>query len=121
MPLDIFHQIENDTLVLSDYHLSDALAQGLRRACETQPRLFQKIIVNNCGLTDQGLVDVLEGCLALRVVRSIVLRNTIVGEKAGKVLVKNVERPLPLNVEELKLESCQVPIQPLTELLEALP
>lgn len=76
-------------------------------------------MVDNCGLTDEGMAAVLAGCLSQRIMRSVVLRNSTLGVKATKALVQNVERCMPHYLEELKLESCHFPIAAYTDLLQA--
>lgn len=60
--LPILDKIYNKTLCLQNYLLNDGHCQGLAKACEfLDPKLVNRMLFNNCGMTGDHLAQVLDG------------------------------------------------------------
>ena len=64
--LPILDKIYSKTLCLQDYHLSEGNCQGLAEACAyLDPRIINRMLFNNCGLTGDTLAIILEGIVRM--------------------------------------------------------
>ena len=78
--LPIFNLVSNDgTLFLKEYLMNSGHASGLRVACSLYPSLCTKALIDNCGTNEEDLEDIIAGFSQLEVLRSLVIRRTVIG------------------------------------------
>ena len=79
MVLPILDKIYKKTLCLNDYLLSDGNCQGLAAACAMlDPTVVNRVLFNNCGITDEQFAMILEGLHKLKDFKSIIYKlNTL--------------------------------------------
>jgi hypothetical protein len=86
LPFPSFARIHRNTLILSQYRLSDLMSEALRRYLgqESDPgRFIQKLLVDDCGVTDAMFARILEGLDEQSPnLRSLVYANNDLGPKS---------------------------------------
>lgn len=71
--LPIFDKISNKTLCLHNYKLHEGHIHGLAEACEfLDPRVVNRMLFNNCGMTGDMLAKVLEGASKMSDFKSLI-------------------------------------------------
>jgi hypothetical protein len=107
-PLPIFDHIRDKTLILVDYKLSMGVCVGLAKAFSNEQDLVHSFIFENCGITDEMLAILLGGMLRLTRVRSLIYRRNEFGEMSASLMERILKRFMPQNIEELRIERCEV-------------
>ena len=59
--------------------MSPGQARGLRMACTLNNELFTKALIDNCGVGESELEELMAGFAELDVLRSLVIRRSVVG------------------------------------------
>ena len=93
---------------MKEYHINYGQARGLRIACTLKFDLLQKVFIDNCGLSEKEMEELMAGLCQLDVVRSIVLRRTAIGVGSLPYLASMSEKIFPSNLAVLKIERCQI-------------
>lgn len=81
---------------------------GLKIACGLNPAILTKALIDNCGTTEQDMDDLMEGFAQLEVLRSLVIRRSVIGRSAIPHLSTMFEKIFPSNLATLKIERCQI-------------
>ena len=69
---------------------------------------MQKVLIDSCGLSEEGLAELLAGLCELSVLRSLVLRRTTIGLNCLPYLQVLTESIFPSNLAVLKIEKCKI-------------
>ena len=77
-------------------------------------------MIDNCGLEDGSLAQIIDGLNNQRRVNQVSLRNTVIGHESADKIANLLSRELPYNVVELRIETCDVKNDALNTILSAL-
>ena len=78
--LPIFNLVQSDgTIYMKEYLVNSGQAQGLKIACDLNRDLCTKALIDNCGTTQKDMDDIVEGFASLDVLRSLVIRRSVIG------------------------------------------
>ena len=119
--LPVLNWVQQDgTLYLKEYLLNDGHAQGMRTALNLRTDLFTKVLIDNCGLSEQAIEDLMAGFQELDVLKQLVIRRTKVGLGCIPYLLNIQETIFPHNLVVLKIEHCQIDKETTLALIEGL-
>ena len=59
--LPVLQKIHNKTLILRNYILSSGACQALKKGLMSDKYQLNQIYIDNCGLSDENLAEILEG------------------------------------------------------------
>lgn len=77
MPLPILFKIRNRRLVLKGYRLNDGLCQSLKHACKVDPDLLTSIKLQDNGISDYDMSQVMAGLGCLENLKQIWIESNI--------------------------------------------
>ena len=81
-------------------------ASGLRIACGLNPNVFTKVLIDNCGTTEQDMEEIIAGFSQLEVLSSLVIRRSVLGPEFVPHLAAISLKIFPSNLAILKIEKC---------------
>lgn len=93
--LPIFSKVQNKILILVDYKLNPTLCQAIREGLSQNRKILDTLLIDNCGIKDEDLKEVLVGCERLEQIKSLHLKRTQVGFKSGLALQNIFEKQFP--------------------------
>ena len=82
LALDLLNKIKDKQLLLVNYRLTPGLCKGLLLACDHDGILFEKILVDNCGVDDHMLSLLLQAVHHERKVQILVLKRCSIGPQS---------------------------------------
>ena len=119
--LPIFNLVQSDgTLYLKEYRLNSGHAAGIRVACNLYANVFSKAFIDNCGASEEDLEEMIAGFSQLEVIRSLVIRRSVIGPRVVPHIAKIKLQIFPSNLATLKIEKCQISKQTTLELVKCL-
>ena len=105
--LPILDKVCRKTLLLQEYTLSEGHCRGLARACQFFDHKFvNRILFDNCGISDQEFADILIGLQCLDDFKSIIYKMNTFGDQSLINLRPLLLNRLPFHLAELKLIDC---------------
>lgn len=121
MVLPILDKIYKKTLCLNDYLLSDGNCRGLAAACAIlDPAVVNRVLFNNCGITDEQFAMILEGLVKLKDFKSIIYKLNTLNYLSLEKLVPIFQKRLPHHLEELKIIDCKINASQVCQLMKDL-
>ena len=129
MPMSFLQKIQNKSLNLKGYRLTQELCKALRDATEMFPNLIDSVVLENNGIKDEigstGFIDnslsiILQALNNQTVVKKFVCVNNAFTPKCFYQLHKLLERKSPNNIQELRLSNCKLTRNVTEELLDTL-
>ena len=88
--------------------MSPGQARGLRMACTLNNEILTKALIDNCGVGESELEDIMAGFAELDVLRSLVIRRSVIGTGFLAYLAQTTLKIFPNNLAVLKIERCQI-------------
>jgi hypothetical protein len=107
LALDILNKIEDKQLQLSNYRLTLEVCNGFLQACKEEA-LFERVLIDNCGVDDHMMAVLLEACLQVKV-KSLVLKRCKIGRRSVEVLRLLSTVRKPHHLEDLWIQNCALP------------
>ena len=89
-------------------------------ACQIDDELFNRIYIDNCGLTDSTSSVLFQGLQNLFQLKSVTLRHVSLGAQFVEQLKGIFAKFFPNNVDELRIENCKITKEDSIELCRAL-
>jgi len=129
MPMSFLQKIQNKSLNLKGYRLTQELCKALRDATEMFPNLIDSVVLENNGIKDDisstGFIDnslsiILQALNNQTVVKKFVCVSNEFTPKCFYQLHKLLERKSPNNIQELRLSNCKLTRNVTEELLDTL-
>ena len=77
-------------------------------ACTLNNELFTKALIDNCGVGESELEELTAGFAELDVLRSLVIRRSVIGTGFLTYLSQTTLKIFPNNLGVLKIERCQI-------------
>ena len=95
-------------------------ARGLRLASTLNTTLYDKVLIDNCGVTEEEMEEIFAGFKELKVLKQLVIRRSKVGLGSIYYLTKIAEKIFPNNLVVLKIENCEISKQTTLALVRSL-
>ena len=86
--------------------MSPGQARGLRMACTLNNEIFTKVLIDNCGIGESELEEIMAGFAELDVLRSLVIRRSVIGTGFLAYLAQTTLKIFPNYLAVLKIERC---------------
>lgn len=80
--LPLLLKIREKRLILVDYAMNAGLCQGLKQAFVENNKCIEKLLIDNCALTDAKTETILIGANELEKFRSLTLKNSEIGPRS---------------------------------------
>ena len=116
--LPLLSKIQNLKLNLSNYQLNTGQCKSLGAAMSMIPESLTSIMLNKNGLRDADMAAIIEGMNALKESKSLVIKNNEFLQNSFKSLQAILDRPMPTNLEELRIVNCKTSSLVTDQLLE---
>lgn len=105
--LPILNQVIPDgTLYLKEYLLNAGHCRGFAVATGLNGQICSKVLIDNCGVSEEDMEQLLYGFSQLDVLRSCVLRRSILGVDSIPHLSVSMGKTFPNSLTTLKIERC---------------
>lgn len=109
LAIPILERIEDQTLLLQEYNLTDGQVRALAGAIPyVDNNALQRLFIDNCGMTGDQLVCILKALEKLPCVRSLIYTRNSLSNAAINGLNTLLKRKPPFNLQELKLIDCNM-------------
>ena len=82
----ILNNIDQQILSLENYKLSKGQCEGLKKAFTYDTGIANRILIDNCGVTDEMLSILFQGAANLKKVKTLNLCKTEIGLEAAQSL-----------------------------------
>lgn len=69
--LPIFSKIQNKTLILVNYRMNHAMCLAMKEGFRQNPKIIDTLLIDNCGIKDEDLREVLVGCVHLQQIKAL--------------------------------------------------
>ena len=116
--LPLLNRIQNNTLALVGYKMSRGLCMSLKEALRCNKSLLRNITLDNNGMQDGDMAEILEGLTFQSQCSSLVIKRNEVGEKSLIEIQKLLWKKKPNHLDELRLIGCKCSPITTTNLLE---
>ena len=108
-PLPILNKIYCKTLCLQNYLLNEGHCQGLASACvHLDPRVVNKLMFDNCGLTGDLTSILLEGAASMRELKALTFKASTFNRESIDSIEPILARGMPNHLEELSIIDCRL-------------
>lgn len=117
--LPLVSKVKKGKLILQNYTLDSGHMLGLACAIkQTKQPVIESILFDNCGIDDNELSILLEGCLEMQSLNHFVYKNNILMNQGLQALKPILLRPSPYNLKELRLVNCDTSELLMEELID---
>jgi len=106
-------------LNLKGYKINVGLSKALGHAFRLYGDIIEKLYMESTGTDDEMLATILQGLTGQRNFKAFTYKKSKLGEKSINAIIELVKRPMPHNLDELRIVNCQIKPQPIKNLLEA--
>jgi hypothetical protein len=120
LALPILEKVHNKTLCLYDFNLSEVQTKALQNAASFFESFVNRVLFDNCGITDEQFAGILAACWDLKDFKSIVYRHNEFGMKSAEAILNLTTRRKPYQLEELRINHCKTTPKVVTYLLREL-
>lgn len=93
---------------LVEYKLNDEICKALGEACKYFPDQINSVMLDTNGLRDKGMAALLTGLSNLTHLRRFVCKNNEFSYNSYCILKNILERELPNQLDELRLNGCRL-------------
>ena len=100
---------------LLDYSLSSVHAQALRLASKFFDGIVNRILLDNCGVTDDHFGQILTSLGELQDFKSIIYRKNEFGLQSAAAVHQLTAKRVPNQLEELRICNCRIVSKPIKE------
>ena len=111
LAIPLLAKVVNKQLSLMNYQLSIGHLKAFGRTFDFNREFVNRFLFKNCGLTDQHIETLLEHCMKLKQVTSLVFKQEEFGNKALQAVKPLLLRQKPNDLQVLRIIDCR--IQPL--------
>ena len=119
--LPILEKVIKKTLMLQEYSLSKGHCRGLAKACQFfDQRIVNRVLFNNCGISDAEFSHILEGLAKLKDFKSIIYKMNAISDLSLEKLRPMLLKRLPFQLDEIKLIDCQMNGSHICKLMDSL-
>jgi hypothetical protein len=74
--IDILNGITDQMLVVENYKLTDSQCEGLRKCFYVDDKIVSRILIDNCGVSDEMLSKLIDGASKLKKIKILNLKAT---------------------------------------------
>lgn len=114
--LPTLSKIKDRVLKLRNYSVNMGLCQGLGHAFNLHGNVLKSLCLESSGVTDEMLAVILAGLLDQHEFKSFTYKKNQLDTLSVGVLVKLLKRPVPFNLDELRLIDCKIKAMPIQTL-----
>ena len=103
VPLPILFKVRSKKLILKGYRLNQGLCLSMRHAFRLYPQLLREIKLENNGMSDHDLAQIIHGLSHLEELKRISIVNNIFLDESYEALAPILKRLVPNQLDNLRL------------------
>jgi len=119
--LPALSKIRDKVLNLKGYQMNAGLCSALGQAFLLYNHVVEKLFMESTGTQDDSFARVLEGLAEQHGFKTLCYKKNDLGPRSVAAILALVRRPLPHNLDELRIVNCRVSASAIQTLLQGLP
>ena len=108
MALPFLAKIQDKVLSLKSYQRNPGSCKALGEAFGLYDGVLEKLYFESTGTNDEMFALILQGLLDQQCFKSITYKRNQLGLKSLDLIVKMIKRPMPQNLDQLKIVNCRL-------------